>query len=184
MKNKYLALGDSIVEGYKLQGKSFVYYLSKDFDIANRGMNGLSSNLLKYYRGDLKPFTHVIVHIAINDFLQGYENAQVEKSIMELVDIFKSEDLKIIFLKPIIIAQEACDYNWCSKTHYPLIKERLINYREFLDKLGQEEDFQIIDLMDTAGIDIYDNLIDGIHPNLKLSKAMGKYIGTKLLQEV
>ena len=53
-----------------------------------------------------------------------------------------------------------------------------------MDKLGQEEDFQIIDLMDTAGIDIYDNLMDGIHPNLKLSKAMGKYIGTKLLQEV
>lgn len=70
------------------------------------------------------------------------------------------------------------------KTHYPLIKERLINYREFLDKLGQENNFKIIDLMDTTGIDIYDNLMDGIHPNLKLSKAMGKYISTKLLQEV
>lgn len=184
MKNKYLALGDSIVEGYKLQGKSFVYYLQKGFDITNRGMDGLSANLLKYYRGNLEDFTHVIIHIGINDFLLGYDNDQVEKSITDLIDIIRESKVKkIIFLQPIIITEEAYKNNWCSKKDYQMIKDRLILYRKFLGSLAEEKDIQCIDLMKIDEINIFDNLIDGIHPNLQLSKAIGKYIRTKLLEE-
>lgn len=172
MEEKIIALGDSIFAGYLADGKSFIYHLKKDFNIENKAVPGESTGQLKDFLLDFKDegYSHALIHVGINDFLQLRGFVLVKKNIREIVKILKEKNIGPLIFLPMEITSLATSYGWVSGGNFDKVIGKIRDYRIFLKDLCNEENIPYIDL-EAYGIN-KNHFIDGIHPSEDLHKVL------------
>lgn len=180
-----LALGDSIFRGYLVGGNSLISFIEKSgYEVLNLSSNGLNSEeLLNQVKNlnKLEKFDNIIIHIGINDFLQGVSVRSVEKNIKNIIELLKKKNL--IFIIPFLISTKSVDNMWANSVIFSSTINKTMEYRDFLRNLCEENKIKCISFYDyLLGKDYQSNLIDGIHPDESLHKILSEFVIEKLVE--
>jgi|GEM_PF-781591 len=171
------ALGDSIFAGYLVGGKSLINNLNENgFDIDNYGINGLTSEELLFALDNLIPYDKYIIHIGLNDFLNGKSVETVFKNIERIVKKLKNLGGEIYVISPYLLSSENVDDALNYFMSFKSINLKIKEFNEVL-KENAHNNFKIISFYDySVENNIGHDLIDGIHPNIKLHIELSKIV--------
>lgn len=174
------ALGDSIFEGYLVDGKSLIYYLSgKGYDIDNYGVNGLTSDELLYSLDNLMSYDINIICIGLNDFFNGKSLDYVLNNIFKIVRKLKENKGEIFVISPYQTSIYNLDEAYKTFINFSSVNNKIEEFDKILKE--NEGDYKLISFFDFAKENsIEEDLIDGIHPNLNLHKKLAVYLEEKL----
>lgn len=177
---KFSALGDSIFEGFLVGGKSLIYYLSgKGYDIDNYGVNGLTSDELLLTLDNLIPYDVNLICIGLNDFYNGKSLDYVLKNIIKIVEKLKENKGKIFIITPYPTSFLNLDEAYKSFINFTSVNNKIKEFDRLLKE--REGDYRVISFFDYAKSNyIEEDLIDGIHPNIKLHQELADYLEEKL----
>lgn len=175
---KICALGDSIFAGYMVNGKSLIYYLQeKGFDIDNFGVNGLTAGELLSRLKNLKAYDVYLIHIGMNDFLNGYSIDRVESNIVEIIKKLMVFNSKIIFCSPYKISFETVSESLGYFEQFNSVNNKLFELNDLFKVLESKKYIGLISFYDLSiKRDIGNYLLDGIHPNKKLHQILADYV--------
>ena len=174
------ALGDSIFEGYLVDGKSLIYYLSgKGYDIDNYGVNGLTSDELLYSLDNLMAYDINIICIGLNDFFNGKSLDYVLNNIYKIVKKLKENKGEIFVISPYQTSIYNLDEAYKTFINFSSVNNKIEEFDKILKE--NEGDYKLISFFDFAKENsIEEDLIDGIHPNSNLHKKLAVYLEEKL----
>lgn len=174
------ALGDSIFEGYLVDGKSLIYYLSgKGYDIDNYGVNGLTSDELLYSLDNLMTYDINIICIGLNDFFNGKSLDYVLNNIFKIVKKLKKNKGEIFVISPYQTSIYNLDEAYKTFINFSSVNNKIEEFDKILKE--NEGDYKLISFFDFAKENsIEEDLIDGIHPNSNLHKKLAVYLEEKL----
>lgn len=171
------ALGDSIFAGYMVDGKSLIYYLQKKgFDIDNYGVNGLTSGELLNQLKNIKSYDVFLIHIGMNDFLNGYSVDRVISNIVDIIKMLMLFNARIIFCSPYKISFETVSESLRYFEQFNSVNAKLFELNDFFKVLESKNYINLISFYDLSEKkDIGKYLLDGIHPDKELHQILADY---------
>lgn len=167
-----VCFGDSITHGARVEGHSWVYYLSKDHpsvDFVNAGRNGRKTADRKELLPVLEKHPdadYFLIFLGVNDLKDGTKE-MVDQCVVNMrwmIDKVKETNAgtKIVILAPTDINLKTMDpvnvrkkYNKNTRKSLELLKKR---YKE----LAREESVQFFSLFSVVAPP---NYVDGLHPD-------------------
>ncbi|MDI3481620.1 MAG: acyl-CoA thioesterase [Tepidanaerobacteraceae bacterium] len=159
---KFVALGDSITQGYPYgMEASWVHILKteKGFNIVNKGINGDTlEGMLQRFEKDVISLLPGIVIImgGTNDAFNGYSLSSMEYNIRQMVKLSKGSKIVSVIGIPIPVDE-------------PAVEMKLQKFRKFLRDFCADENIAVIDFY-RAMVDEFGKIkkkldFDGVHPN-------------------
>ncbi len=171
-KSKIVCFGDSITHGAKVNGRSWVYILSKEhqnFDFINEGRNGRKTSDKKELLPILKKYSdanYFLIFLGVNDLKNGNDSL-VDLCVGDMKWMIEkirqsNKKVKIVILSPSKINLKTMsllniEKNYNKNTEKSLIKLE-IRYRA----LAKKDSVEFISLLNTVSPQ---NYVDGLHPN-------------------
>jgi acyl-CoA thioesterase-1 len=178
---KICALGDSIFAGYLVGGRSLIYYLQKDgYDIDNFGVNGLTSIELLHQvtnTRDLKKYDAFIIHIGLNDFLNGVSIDEVEENIIEILKIIIKNNPKIFLCSPYKIGLDTVSDALGYFESFNSTNKKLFYLDDFYKALDSKNYIKLISFYELSKEGEFGkHLLDGIHPDEEFHQLLAQHV--------
>ena len=174
IKGKVVCFGDSITHGAKVDGHSWVYFLSKDhknINFINEGRNGRKTSdkneilpvLKKYPDAD-----YFLIFLGVNDLKNG-NDSMVNKCIENMEWMINkiretNQNTRIVILAPVDISLKTMDTTNVRKKYNENTKSSLVILEKGYKKLAKEDKLGFISLLNTV---TPSNYVDGVHPDIK-----------------
>jgi acyl-CoA thioesterase-1 len=174
IKGKVVCFGDSITHGAKVDGHSWVYFLSKDhknINFINEGRNGRKTSdkneilpvLKKYPDAD-----YFLIFLGVNDLKNG-NDSMVNKCIENMEWMINkiretNQNTRIVILAPVDISLKTMDTTNVRKKYNENTKSSLVILEKGYRKLAKEDKLGFISLLKTV---TQSNYVDGVHPDIK-----------------
>ncbi len=171
-KIQVVCFGDSITKGAKVNGHSWVYFLSKDhknINFINEGRNGRKTS----DKGELIPIlkkypnaNYYLIFLGVNDLKDGNDSL-VNNCIDNMKWMIKkiketNEEAKIILLSPANINLKTMSKINVKKKYNENTELSLIKLEKKYKNLAAEESVGFISLLKAVSPQNYE---DGLHPN-------------------
>ncbi len=190
VKKEVVCFGDSITHGAKVDGHSWVYFLSnehKDINFINEGRNGRKTSDKEEILPVLKKYpdaNYFLIFLGVNDLKNGTDSA-VNKCIdnMEwMINKIKetNQSTKIIILAPVDISLKTMDTTNIRKKYNENTKSSLVKLEKRYRNLAKEDSLGFISLLHAVS---QPNYVDGVHPDEKGQKQIAKAVWKGLSKE-
>lgn len=178
-----VCFGDSITYGALVDGKSWVYFLSKehaDIDFINEGRSGRKTSdkaellpvLNQYPNAD-----YYLIFLGVNDLKNGNDslvNSCVANMKWMITEIRKVDGkVKIVILAPSDINLETMNEINVQKKYNGNTKQSLYKLEKKYKELAKEMHTEFISLLHTVS---KENYADGLHPNVEGQKQIAKTV--------
>lgn len=171
-KEKIVCFGDSITHGAKVNGRSWVYILSKEhrkFDFINEGRNGRKTSdkeELLPILGKYPDANYFLIFLGVNDLKNGNDslvNLCVENMKWMIEKIRRSNNkAKIVILSPTRINLKTMSPLNIGKKYNENTQKSLIKLEKQYRELATEDSIEFITLLNIVSPQ---NYVDGLHPN-------------------
>lgn len=172
IKGKVVCFGDSITHGAKVNGHSWVYFLSqkyKDINFVNAGRNGRKTSDKEEILPMLKEnpdADYFLIFLGVNDLKDGNDslvNVCVENMKWMINKIRETNSkTKIVILSPTDINLKTMSALNVKKKYNENTKQSLRSLEKRYKELAKEESVGFISLLKTVS---RPNYVDGLHPN-------------------
>jgi len=169
---KVVCFGDSITNGARVDGKSWVQYLKKDHPEVNfveAGHNGRKTADRKELLPVLKEHPdadYFLIFLGVNDLKDGTPEMveQCVENMRWMIDKVKAtnEKTNIVILAPTDINLETMAPINVKKKYNENTRKSLVLLKKEYKKLAREESVQFISLLDAVSPP---NYVDGLHPD-------------------
>ena len=169
-----VCFGDSITHGAKVNGHSWVYFLSKehkDVNFINAGRNGRKTSDKKELLPVLKQYPdadYYIIFLGVNDLKNGNDSMvnQCVENMEWMINKIKETDkkTKIVILAPTDINLNTMSQLNVNKKYNENTKSSLVKLEKKYKELAKENDLGFISLLKTVSSP---NYVDGLHPDEK-----------------
>ena len=174
IKGEAVCFGDSITHGAKVNGHSWVYFLSKehkDVNFINEGRNGRKTSDKNEILPVLKKYpssNYFLIFLGVNDLKNGNDslvNQCVENMKWMLEQIReKNKKTKIVILAPTDINLKIMSQLNVKKKYNENTKSSLFKLEMEYKRLAKKNSLGFISLLKTVSPPDY---VDGLHPNEK-----------------
>ena len=174
IKGKVVCFGDSITHGAKVNGHSWVYYLSKEhkgIDFVNAGRNGRKTSDKEELLPVLKKnpdANYFLIFLGVNDLKNGNDslvNICVENMKWMINQIHETnEKTKIVILAPTDINLKTMSALNVKKKYNDNTKHSLYELEKRYKELAKSDSLGFISLLHTVSLP---NYVDGLHPTEK-----------------
>jgi acyl-CoA thioesterase I len=169
-----VCFGDSITHGAKVDGHSWVYFLSKNhknINFVNEGRNGRKTSdkneilpvLKKYPKAD-----YFLIFLGVNDLKNGNDsmvNNCIENMKWMISKIREAnQSTKIVILAPVDISLKTMDTTNVRKKYNENTRTSLVKLEKKYKKLAKEDSLGFISLLKSV---TPQNYVDGVHPDEK-----------------
>lgn len=181
-----VCFGDSITYGAKVDGHSWVWYLSQqhhDIDFINVGRSGRKTSDKKELLPVLEKYPdadYYLIFLGVNDLKDGTDsmvNSCVENMEWMISEIRKVNDrAKIVLLAPTDINLNTMDQVNISKKYNENTKHSLYILEKRYSELAKQEHTGFISLLYAVS---KSNYADGLHPDEKGQKEIAKALWKK-----
>lgn len=182
-KEKIVCFGDSITHGAKVNGRSWVYILSKEhqnFDFINEGRNGRKTSDKEELLPILKKYpdaNYFLIFLGVNDLKNGNDslvNLCVENMKWMINKIRQTNNaVKIVILSPTQINLKTMSPLNVGKKYNENTYKSLIKLGKRYRELAKEDSIGFITLLNSVSPQ---NYADGLHPNEKGQQEIAKKI--------
>ncbi len=172
IKGKLVCFGDSITHGAKVNGHSWVYFLSqkyKDINFVNAGRNGRKTSDKEEILPVLKEnpdADYFLIFLGVNDLKDGDDslvNACIENMKWMINKVRETNSkTKIVILSPTDINVKTMSALNIKKKYNENTKQSLRSLEKRYKELAKEESVGFISLLKTVS---RPNYVDGLHPN-------------------
>ncbi|MFZ0455276.1 MAG: SGNH/GDSL hydrolase family protein [Ignavibacteriaceae bacterium] len=169
-----VCFGDSIAHGAKVNGHSWIYFLSnehKDINFINEGRNGRKTSDKNEILPDLKKYPdadYFLIFLGVNDLKNGNDsmvNQCVENMEWMINKIRESnKNTKIVILAPTDINLNTMSQLNVKKLYNENTKSSLVKLEKKYKELAKVEKSGFISLLKTVSSP---NYVDGLHPDEK-----------------
>ncbi len=170
---KIICFGDSITHGARVNGHSWVYFLSKEhegIDFINEGRNSRKTSDKVELLPILKKYPHAdyfLIFLGVNDLKNGNDSLVNEcvKNMKWMIKKIKESDnsTKIIILAPSDINLKTMSKVNVKKKYNENTKKSLAELEKKYKELAKEESLGFISLLRTVSAS---NYVDGLHPDI------------------
>lgn len=174
IKGKVICFGDSITHGAKVNGHSWVYFLSKEhkgIDFVNAGRNGRKTSDKEQILPVLKAnpdADYFLIFLGVNDLKDGNDslvNVCIQNMKWMINKIRETNSkTKIVILSPSDINLKTMSALNVKKKYNENTKLSLMKLEKKYKELAKEESIGFISLIKTVSPQ---NYADGLHPNIK-----------------
>jgi len=174
IEGKVVCFGDSITHGAKVNGHSWVYYLSKehkDINFVNAGRNGRKTSDKEELLPVLKKnpdADYFLIFLGVNDLKNGNDslvNICVENMKWMINKIHETnEKTKIVILSPTDINLKTMSALNVKKNYNENTKHSLYELEKRYKELAKSDSLGFISLLHTVSPP---NYVDGLHPSEK-----------------
>lgn len=181
-----VCFGDSITYGAKVDGHSWVWYLSQqhhDIDFVNVGRSGRKTSDKKELLPVLEKYPdadYYLIFLGVNDLKDGTDsmvNSCVENMEWMISEIRKVNDrAKIVLLAPTDINLNTMDQVNVNKKYNENTKHSLYILEKRYRELAKQENIDFISLLHAVS---KPNYADGLHPDVKGQKEIAKVLWKK-----
>lgn len=180
---KIVCFGDSITYGAQVDGKSWVYFLSRDHqgvDFINAGRSGRKTSDKKELLPVLKEHfnaDYYLIFLGVNDLKDGTDS-MVSSCIANMkwmiTEIRKADSkAKIVILAPTDINLKTMNEINVRKKYNDNTKHSLYKLEKRYKELAKEEHTEFISLLHAVS---RSNYADGLHPNIDGQKQIAKVV--------
>ncbi len=183
IKGKVVCFGDSITHGAKVNGHSWVYYLSedhKDINFVNAGRNGRKTSDKKELLPVLKKnpdADYFLIFLGVNDLKNGNDslvNICIDNMKWMINKIHETnEKTKIVILAPTDINLKTMAALNVKKKYNENTKHSLFELEKRYKELAKSDSLGFISLLHTVSPP---NYVDGLHPNEKGQQQIAKAV--------
>ena len=174
IKGTVVCFGDSITHGAKVDGHSWVYFLSKehkDINFINEGRNGRKTSDKKEILPVLKKYPdadYFLIFLGVNDLKNGNDsmvNSCVENMEWMINKIRQTnKKTQIVILAPVDISLKTMDTTNVRKQYNENTGSSLVKLEKRYKELAKEDSLGFISLLKTVS---QLNYVDGVHPDVK-----------------
>ncbi|MEJ2618192.1 MAG: SGNH/GDSL hydrolase family protein, partial [Ignavibacteriaceae bacterium] len=174
IKGTVVCFGDSITHGAKVNGHSWVYFLSKehkDINFINAGRNGRKTSDKKELLPVLKKYPkadYYLIFLGVNDLKNGNDSMvnQCVENMEWIINKIKDTDkkAKIVILAPIDINLNTMSQLNVNKKYNENTKSSLVRLKMKYKELAKKDNLGFISLLKTVSPP---NYVDGLHPDEK-----------------
>ncbi len=187
IKVKVICFGDSITNGAKVNGHSWVYFLSKEhknINFVNAGRNGRKTSdkeeILPVLKGN-PDADYFLIFLGVNDLKDGNDskvNTCVE-NMKWMINKIKETNrkTKIIILSPSDINLKTMSSLNVKKKYNENTKHSLRKLETRYKELAKDESLGFISLLNTVPPP---NYVDGLHPNEKGQQQIANNVWKRL----
>ena len=189
-----VCFGDSITHGAKVNGHSWVYFLSKehkDVNFINAGRNGRKTSDKKELLPVLKKYPdadYYFIFLGVNDLKNGNDSMvnQCVENMEWMINKIKETDkkTKIVILAPTDINLNTMSQLNVNKKYNENTKSSLVKLERKYKELAKEDNLGYISLLKTVSPP---NYVDGLHPDEKgqqqIADAVWKGLNKLLIQK-
>jgi acyl-CoA thioesterase-1 len=188
---RVVCFGDSITYGAKVDGRSWVYFLTRDhpdIDFVNAGRSGRKTSDKEELLPVLKKYPNAnnyLIFLGVNDLKNGNDsmvNSCVENVQWMINEIKKvSSKAKIVILAPIDISLQTMDEININKKYNENTEQSLYKLGKRYKQLAGEQHLEFISLLNAVSKSKY---VDGVHPNVEGQQEIAKAVwkGLKKLE--
>lgn len=184
-----VCFGDSITHGAKVEGKSYVYYLSRNHpnvNFVNAGRNGRKTSDKKQILPVLEEHPdadYFLIFLGVNDLKDGTPE-MVDGCVENMDWMIKqvkqtNSETKIVIIAPTDINLNTMDSVNVRKKYNSNTKQSLVLLRDRYQQLAKEDSVEFISLLDVV---TQPNYVDGLHPNRKGQQEIAGAVWEKLNQ--
>lgn len=181
-----VCFGDSITYGALVDGKSWVYFLSKDhpdIDFINAGRSGRKTSDEKELLPVLEKYPSAdcyLIFLGVNDLKDGTDSMvnQCVFNMRWMIGEIKKSNNKatIVILSPADINLETMNDINKNKKYNQNTKQSLHKLEKKYQSLAKEEHVKFISLLHAVSAP---NYADGLHPNIDGQKEIAKAVWKK-----
>lgn len=181
-----VCFGDSITYGAKVDGHSWVWYLSQqhhDIDFVNAGRSGRKTSDKKELLPVLEKYPdadYYLIFLGVNDLKDGTDsmvNDCIENMKWMIREIRKANDkATIVLLAPTDINLNTMDQVNVNKKYNENTKHSLYVLEKRYSELAKQEHSGFISLLHAVS---KSNYVDGLHPGEKGQKEIAKILWKK-----
>jgi acyl-CoA thioesterase I len=178
-----VCFGDSITYGAQVDGKSWVYFLSRDHrdvDFINAGRSGRKTSDKEELLPVLKQHANAdyyLIFLGVNDLKDGTDsmvNSCVANMKWMITEIQKADNkAKIVILAPTDINLQTMNEINVKKKYNENTKKSLYQLETKYKELAKEEHIQFLSLLHAVSKPDY---ADGLHPNIDGQKEIEKAV--------
>ncbi len=168
-----VCFGDSITHGAKVDGHSWVYFLSKEHpevNFVNEGRNGRKTSDREEIVPVLKKYPHAemfLIFLGVNDLKNGNDsmvNSCVENMRWMIGQVRENDGrTKIVILSPTQIELKAISPLNVKKKYNENTERSLVRLDREYRKLAKDDSVAFISLLHAVSPG---NYVDGLHPNM------------------
>jgi len=183
INKQVVCFGDSITYGAKVDGHSWVYFLSQDhpdIDFVNAGRSGRKTSDKEELLPVLKKYPNAdeyLIFLGVNDLKNGNDsmvNSCVENMQWMINEIKKvNNKTKIVILAPIDISLQTMDEININKKYNENTEQSLYKLKKRYKKIASEQHLEFISLLNAVSKSKY---VDGVHPNIDGQKEIAKAV--------
>jgi acyl-CoA thioesterase I len=183
LPKQVVCFGDSITHGALVDGKSWVYFLSKkhgDIDFVNAGRNGRKTSDKKELLPILEKYPNAdnyLIFLGVNDLKDGTDSmvndcfANMQWMIEEIRKT--NSNAKVVILAPSDINLETMNDINANKKYDQNTKQSLYKLEKKYRQLAKEEQTGFISLLHAVS---KSNYVDGLHPNIDGQREIAKTV--------
>ena len=174
IKGTVVCFGDSITHGAKVDGHSWVYFLSKehkDVTFINEGRNGRKTSDKKELLPVLKKYPeadYYLIFLGVNDLKNGNDSMvnQCVENMEWMIGKIKetNKKTKIVILAPSDINLKTMSQLNVKKKYNENTKSSLVELEKKYKELAEKDSLGFISLLKTVSPP---NYVDGLHPDEK-----------------
>ncbi len=187
VKGTVVCFGDSITHGAKVNGHSWVFFLSKqhkNVNFINEGRNGRRTSDKKELLPVLKKYPdadYYLIFLGVNDLKNGNDSMvnQCVENMEWMINKIKetNKKTKIVILAPTDINLNTMSQLNVKKKYNGNTKSSLIKLEKKYKELAKEDKLGFISLLKTVSPP---NYVDGLHPDEKGQKQIADTVWNRL----
>jgi acyl-CoA thioesterase-1 len=172
IKSEVVCFGDSITHGARVDGHSWVYFLSKeykDINFVNEGRNGRKTSDKEEILPVLKKYPdadYFLIFLGVNDLKDGNDDMVCNciSNMKWMINKIRETDkkTKIVILAPTDINLKTMSQLNINKKYNENTKESLVKLEKKYSELAKEDSLGFISLLKTVSPP---NYVDGLHPD-------------------